>query len=160
MGTEEQGAERALHDLREQVDIAVGQLTVLAANLRGGRIDPVSDAQVIEQAMLLLAGLQCVVGWEPTEYRFEPRAIAGQLHAMAAVGPRPPAVVKLLTEAAGHLDIAAAARAEQDQVAAEEVAGSLGGVMLEAERRARDIAEQALHLGRVLARATDRVTPL
>lgn len=159
MGIEEQGAERALPDLPERIDLAVGHLTVMAQSLRTGRPLLVKDADALEAAMLLLAGLQGVVAWEPAEYRFEPRAIAGQLHAMAAVWPRPPAVVKLLTDAAGHLDVAAAARAEQDQVAAEEAAGNLGDVMLEAERRARDIAEQALQLGRVLARVTDRVTP-
>lgn len=148
MGNESTGADRGAPDLRDRIDLMAGQLTVLGANLRAGRSDPVADADIVDRAMLLLAGLQEVVAWEPGIYRFTPEAIADQLRAMAAVGPRPPALVKLLSEAAGHLDTAAAARAE----AGVEVAPDDSVVRLRAaERRAYDLAEDAIALARRLA---------
>lgn len=143
MGNESTGADRGAPDLAEQIDLAVGHLTVIAAGLAS----PV-EKQRLEGAMLLLAGLQAVVAWEPGIYRFTPEAIADQLRAMAAVGPRPPALVKLLSEAAGHLDTAAAARAEAGvAVAPEDSVVRLRA----AERRAYDLAEDAIALARRLA---------
>lgn len=148
MGNESTGADRGAPDLAEQIDLAVGRLTVLAQNARVGVRFREAEAATMEQVMLLLAGLQGVVAWEPGAYRFTPEAIADQLRAMATVGPRPPAVVKLMDEAAGHLDTAAAARAE----AAEPVDPAEVSVRLRAaERRAYDLAEDAIALGRRLA---------
>lgn len=142
-----QAAERGLPDLRERIDIAVGHLTVMAQSLRTGRPLLVKDADALEAAMLLLAGLQEVVAWEPGDYRFTPQGSAEQLRAMAAIGPRPPAVAKLLLEAAGHLQLAQEAR--------EEAAGApdqgLADLLLVAERRAYDLAEDAIAQGRRLA---------
>lgn len=148
MGNESTGADRGAPDLAEQIDLAVGRLTVVAAEIRSGGGENGAQAEAIERAMLLLAGLQGVVAWEPGAYRFTPEAIADQLRAMATVGPRPQAVVKLLDEAAGHIDTAAAARAE----AAEPVDPAEVSVRLRAaERRAYDLAEDAIALGRRLA---------
>lgn len=147
MERNEQGAEGALPDLPEQIDLSVGHLTVMAQSLRTGRPLLVKDADAIEAAMLLLAGLQGVVAWEPGDYRFTPHGAADQLRAMAAVGPRPPAVVKLLTEAAGHLSIAQAAREEASGVPDQ----AMADLLLVAERRAYDIAEDAIAQGRRLA---------
>lgn len=147
MERNEQAAERGLPDLRERIDLMAGQLTVLGANLRAGRSDPAADADIVDQAMLLLAGLQEVVAWEPGDYRFTPQGAAEQLRAMAAVGPRPPAVVKLLTEAAGHLQLAQEARDEAAGAPDQELAD----LLLVAERRAYDIAEDAIAQGRRLA---------
>lgn len=149
MGTEEQGAERALPDLHERIDLAVGHLTVMAQSLRTGRPLLVKDADALEAAMLLLAGLQEVVAWEPGDDRFTPQGAAEQLRAMAQIGPRPPAVVKLLTEAAGHLTNAERAVVEPD--------GQLLELLVTAERRAYDIAEDAIAQGRRLAELQQRV---
>lgn len=147
MERNEQGAEGALPDLPEQIDLSVGHLTVMAQSLRTGRPLLVKDADAIEAAMLLLAGLQGVVAWEPGDYRFTPQGAAEQLRAMAAVGPRPPAVVKLLTEAAGHQQLAQEARDEAAGAPDQELAD----LLLVAERRAYDIAEDAIAQGRRLA---------
>lgn len=151
-----QAAERGLPDLRDRIDIAVGHLTVMAQSLRTGRPLLVKDADAIEAAMLLLAGLQEVVAWEPGDYRFTPQGSAEQLRAMAAIGPRPPAVAKLLLEAAGHLQIAQDARDEAQAGGDEELAAML----LVAEREAYDLAEQSLAQGRRLAELQARVASL
>ena len=78
-----QAAERGLPDLPEQIDLAVGQLTVMAQSLRTGRPLLVKDADAIEQAMLLLAGLQGVVGWEPSARLESARDCAEALRQMA-----------------------------------------------------------------------------
>lgn len=156
MDNTEQAAERGLPDLRERIDLMAGQLTVLGANLRAGRSDPAADADIVDRAMLLLAGLQEVVAWEPGDYRFTPQGSAEQLRAMAAIGPRPPAVVKLLLEAAGHLQIAQEARDEAQAGGDEELAAML----LVAEREAYDLAEQSLAQGRRLAELQARVASL
>lgn len=148
-----QAAERGLPDLPEQIDLAVGQLTVMAQSLRTGRPLLVKDADAIEQAMLLLAGLQDVVGWEPSARLESARDCAEALRQMASVGPRPPAVVLLLGAACGHLMIASDAREEArrggDMAMLEE--------LLTAERRAYDIAEDAIAQGRRLAELQQRV---
>lgn len=153
MEQHDQGAERALPDLPERIDIAVGQLTVMAQSLRTGRPLLVKDADALEAAMLLLAGLQNVVGWEPTGKLDSPRAVAEQLRQMAAVGPRPPAVVLLLGAACGHVLIAADARAE----AAAQPDEQLLELLVTAERRSYDIAEDAIAQGRRLAELQQRV---
>ncbi len=153
MGTEEQGAERALPDLRERIDIAVGQLTVMAQSLRTGRPLLVKDADALEAAMLLLAGLQNVVAWEPTGKLDSPRAVAEQLRQMAAVGPRPPAVVLMLGAACGHVMVAADARQEATSAPDEQLLAQL----VNAERRAYDIAEDAIAQGRRLAELQQRM---
>lgn len=161
MDNTETAAERGLPDLRERIDLMVGKLTVLAQSVRSfvttddekGDAEAAADAKVIEDAMLLLAGLQEVVAWEPGDYRFTPQGSADQLRAMASIGPRPPAVVKLLLEAAGHLQIAQEARDEAAPVGDEELAA----LLLVAERDAYDLAEQSLAAGRRLAQLQARV---
>lgn len=154
MGTEEQGAERALPDLPERIDLAVGHLTVMAQSLRTGRPLLVKDADAIEAAMLLLAGLQGVVGWEPGATRLESaRDCAEALRQMAAVGPRPPAVVLLLGAACGHLLAAGSAR----QAPSDERDEQVLDLLVTAERRAYDIAEDAIAQGRRLAELQQRV---
>lgn len=153
MGTEEQGAERALPDLRERIDMAIGQLTVLAQNARDGvKFDQLA-AGTLEEVMLMLAGLQEVVSWEPTGRLDSPRAVAEQLRQMAAVGPRPPAVVLMLGAACGHVMTAADARQEAASAPDEELLAQL----VTAERRAYDIAEDAIAQGRRLAELQQRM---
>lgn len=153
MGTEAQGAERALPDLREKIDIAVGHLTVMAQSLRTGRPLLVKDADAIEASMLLLAGLQEVVAWEPTAAFRTPAQVAEQLRQLASVGPRPPAVSLLLGAAAGHL--LTAQRASEEAVG--DVDEEAAAMLLVAEREAYDLAEQALAHGRRLAELQARV---
>lgn len=108
MDNVEPGAERALPDLPEKIDTAVGHLTVIAHRLRafaksGAYPSGSTDAERIEEAMLLLAGVQELVGWEPSEGTapiMSGEGTAEQLRKMADIGPRPPAVVHLLRRAA------------------------------------------------------------
>jgi hypothetical protein len=101
--------ETPLPDLHEKIDSAVGHLTVIAQRLRRlapGAQNPdelVGDAERLEEAMLLIAGLQQVIAWEPGEGFAPLRSAEGtaeQLRAMASIGPRPPAAVQLLVRAA------------------------------------------------------------
>ncbi len=153
MDNEAQGAERALPDLHEQIDLAVGHLTVMAQSLRTGRPLLVKDAEALESAMLLLAGLQGVVSWEPTARFDSPAHVAEQLRQMAATGPRPPAVSLLLGCAAGQLLTAQRAREEAAGTGDDEDAA----LLLLAERAAYDLADQALAQGRRLAELQARV---
>jgi len=153
MERNEQGAERALPDLPEQIDMAVGQLTVLAQNARDGVKFGALEAGTLEQVMLLLAGLQGVVSWEPTARLDSPREVAEQLRQMAAVGPRPPSVVLLLGAACGHVLAADGARQEAASAPDEELLAQL----VTAERRAYDIAEDAIAQGRRLAELQQRM---
>lgn len=163
MDNTEQAAERGLPDLREKIDIAVGHLTVMAQSLRTGRPLLVKDADALETAMLLLAGLQEVVAWEPGDYRFTPQGSAEQLRVMAAIGTRPPAVVTLLLEAAGHLQIAQYAQDEalvNQLFAVPPPAEDLANLLLTAERDAYDLAEQSMAAARRLAQLHARVVAL
>lgn len=161
MEHDEQAAERGLPDLPEQIDMTVGRLTVLAQALREQhhtpegepRVASDEDVAVLEQAMLLLAGLQQVVCWEPNARLESARDVKLALRTMASIGPRPPAVVMLLGAAVGHMTSDDAARAEQlDQVDEE-----LAALLLVAEREAYDLAEQSLAQGRRLAELQARV---
>jgi len=108
MDNVEPSAEVIMLDLPEKIDTAVGHLTVIAHRLRafdkaGVWPNASSDAERIEEAMLLLAGLQELVGWEPGEGSAPAKSgegVAEQLRKMADIGPRPPAVVTLLRRAA------------------------------------------------------------
>ena len=101
--------ETPLPDLHEKIDSTVGHLTMIAQRLRRlapGAQNPdelVGDAERLEEAMLLIAGLQQVIAWEPGEGSAPPKSgegVAEQLRKMADIGPRPPAVTLLLRRAA------------------------------------------------------------
>lgn len=144
--------ETSLPDLVEKIDHAVGKLTVIAARLNAADSHEArADGAAIDEAMLLLAGLQSVVTWEPSCRLESARDVAEQLRAMASIGPRPPAVTMLLGAAVGHILIAQEARAEAaaepDDVARGE---TLALQALLIERDAYGLAEGAMALGRRL----------
>lgn len=104
MEQNELAADRGLPDLRERIDLVVGKLAIMGKELNEADFSEAQDrSAVIDEAMCLLAGLQEVIAWEPGSFRFTPEGAAAQLREMAKIGPRPPAIVTLLTDAANHL---------------------------------------------------------
>lgn len=95
-------------DLRERIDRACGLLGELAPRLRGYGIVRTEDADAVDEAMLLLAGLEDLVCLEP-DMAIRPAAantdqLSCALRLMAAVGPRPPSTTALLVACADRLD--------------------------------------------------------